>query len=139
MAERKTGVFPLNYLTEEDRELFTDSEIVELMIKTFNYLRSGEEPTFSKRLMKVRFMDHKEFFDRNMESYAKKLNNLNHVKDSLESSRIVSNRGQVEHVYVNDNENVIKRKTYKKKNLSNIQEHDYGDIRVVDPRRKKNI
>lgn len=139
MAERKTGVFPLNYLTEEDTELFTDSEIVELIIKTFNYLRSGEEPTFSKRLMKVRFMDHKEFFDRNMESYAKKLNNLNHVKDSLESSRIVSNRDQVEHVYVNDNENVIKRKTYKKKNLSNIQEHDYGDIHVVDPRRKKDI
>lgn len=134
MAERKTGVMPLNYLTEADRELFTDSEIVELMIKTFTYLRTGEEPTFSKRLMKVRFMDHKPFFDRNMESYAKKLGNLNHVKDSLESTRVESNRSQVEHV--NDNENVFKRKIYKKKSLSNIIEHDYSKVDVYDPRKE---
>ena len=95
MPERKTGVFPLNYLTEKDRDIFTDSEIVELMIKTFNYLRTGEEPTFSKRLMKVRFNDHKEFFDKNMESWQKRASNLVQFRDSTESNRIEPNRCRI--------------------------------------------
>lgn len=119
MAERKTGVIPLNYLTETDRELFTDSEIVELMIKTFAYLRTGEEPTFSKRLMKVRFMDHKEFFDKNMASWQKRAENLVQFKGTTEtepnrtesdrigteSDDIEPNRNQIGYVNVNVNVN----------------------------------
>lgn len=145
MPERKTGVFPLNYLTEKDRDIFTDSEIVELMIKTFNYLRTGEEPTFSKRLMKVRFNDHKEFFDKNMESWQKRASNLVQFRDSTESNRIepnrtesVPNRNQIGYVNVNVNENVndIKEKYQKKRPTSNIIEHDYSKIRFGDPRKE---
>lgn len=137
MAERKTGVMPLNYLTEADRELFTDSEIVELMIKTFTYLRTGEEPTFSKRLMKVRFMDHKEFFDRNRATWQKRAesSNLTQNRNRPKSTETEPKSTEIGYVNVNVNENVFKRKINKKKSLSNIIEHDYSGIEIKDQRR----
>lgn len=139
MAERKTGVFPLNYLTEEDREIFTDSEIAELMVKTFRYLRTGEKPTFSKRIMSVRFKDHQEFFDKNMASWQKRTENLVQFKGTTELNRIGTetepNRNQIG--YVNVNVNVNKKENNKRKKISDIQEHDYTLEKIPDPRRKE--
>lgn len=133
MAERKTGVFPLNYLTEEDRELFTDSEIVELMIKTFNYLRTGDEPTFSKRLMKVRFMDHKEFFDKNMATWKKKAENPNLIQNrprptETEPESVETEPKSAEIGYVNVNVNVNDNDIHKEKNKQKERKESFKSI-----------
>lgn len=133
MAERKTGVFPLNYLTEEDTELFTDSEIVELMIKTFNYLRSGDEPTFSKRLMKVRFMDHKEFFDKNMATWKKKAENPNLIQNRPRPTETEPESAEIEPKsteigYVNVNVNVNDNDITKEKNKQKERKEYFKSI-----------
>lgn len=138
MAERKTGVFPLNYLTEEDREIFTDSEIAELMVKTFQYLRTGEKPTFSKRIMSVRFKDHLEFFDSSMKAWQKKAESPNLLQNRNRTEIVPkSERNRTENGYVYVNVNVNKKENTKRKKLSDIQEHDYTLERIPDPRRKE--
>lgn len=138
MAERKTGVFPLNYLTEEDREIFTDSEIAELMVKTFHYLRTGEKPTFSKRIMSVRFKDHQEFFDSSMKAWQKKAESPNLLQNrNRTETEPKSERNRTENGYVYVNVNVNKKENTKRKKISDILEHDYTLEKIPDPRRKE--
>lgn len=128
MAERKTGVFPLNYLTDEDRDIFTDSEVAELMFKTFEYLRTGVEPKFSKRIMAVRFRDHREFFEENRQKFEKKIKNLkwnhteseqNHTESELSHTESVLNQTDIayenEYEYENENIDISKKKIIKEK------------------------
>lgn len=140
MAERKTGVFLLSYLTEKDKDIFTDSEVAELMYKTFEYMRTGEMPKFTKRIMAVRFQDHLPFFEENREKFDRKMQNLKQYRTESEPNRTESeqkspnwHRVGYEYEYVNENEN--KRKINKKKSLSNIIEHDYSGIEIKDQRR----
>jgi hypothetical protein len=143
MAERKTGVIPLDLITEKDTERYSSEELVEYILKILKFLKDGEEPTFSGRGLQEKFEGREHFLRSNMEKYDRKMQNLKQYQTESEPNR---NRVDTESApngsvryEICDMRNENKRKTYKKKNLSNIQEHDYGDIHVVDPRRKKDI
>jgi len=116
---------------------------VEYILKILKFLKDGEEPTFSGRGLQEKFEGREHFLRSNMEKYDRKMQNLKQYQTESEPNR---NRVDTESApngsvryEICDMRNENKRKTYKKKNLSNIQEHDYGDIHVVDPRRKKDI
>lgn len=143
MAERKTGVIPLDLITEKDTERYSSEELVEYILKILKFLKDGEEPTFSGRGLQEKFEGREHFLRSNMEKYDRKMQNLKQYQTESEPNR---NRVDTESApngsvryEICDMRNENKRKTYKKKNLSNIQEHDYGEIHVVDPRRKKDI
>ena len=143
MAERKTGVIPLDLITEKDTERYSSEELVEYILKILKFLKDGEEPTFSGRGLQEKFEGREHFLRSNMEKYDRKMQNLKQYQTESEPNR---NRVDTESApngsvryEICDMRNENKRKTYKKKNLSNIKEHDYGDIQVVDPRRKKDI
>lgn len=143
MAERKTGVIPLDLITEKDTERYSSEELVEYILKILKFLKDGEEPSFSGRGLQEKFEGREHFLRSNMEKYDRKMQNLKQYQTESEPNR---NRVDTESApngsvryEICDMRNENKRKTYKKKNLSNIQEHDYGDIHVVDPRRKKDI
>lgn len=143
MAERKTGVIPLDLITEKDTERYSSEELVEYILKILKFLKDGEEPSFSGRGLQEKFEGREHFLRSNMEKYDRKMQNLKQYQTESEPNR---NRVDTESApngsvryEICDMRNENKRKTYKKKNLSNIQEHNYGDIHVVDPRRKKDI
>lgn len=143
MAERKTGVIPLDLITEKDTERYSSEELVEYILKILKFLKDGEEPTFSGRGLQEKFEGREHFLRSNMEKYDRKMQNLKQYQTESEPSRHrvdteSAPNGSVRYE-ICDMRNENKRKTYKKKNLSNIQEHDYGEIHVVDPRRKKDI
>lgn len=145
MAERKTGVIPLDLITEKDTERYTSEELVEYILKILKFLKDGEEPTFSGRGLQEKFEGREAFFKANMEKFSKRVQNLKHQRadnESITSRERFDNDSTSNGLVSNeicDMRYENKRKTYKKKNLSNIQEHNYGDIHVVDPRRKKDI
>lgn len=145
MAERKTGVIPLDLITEKDTERYSSEELVEYILKILKFLKDGEEPTFSGRGLQEKFEGKEAFFKANMEKFNRRVQNLKYQRvdnESITNRQRVDNESNPSRIVSNeicDMRNENKRKTYKKKNLSNIQEHDYGEIHVVDPRRKKDI
>lgn len=143
MAERKTGVFPLDYLTEEDKGIFSDSEVAELMYKTFEYLRSGIEPTFSKRIMSVRFKDYKKFFENNREKFERRTANLKQYQtesapNRTESEEIEPSRNQIgyenENVYEYEyeNTNTSKKKSRPKSSIKELVEGYSNNYHMVE-------
>lgn len=130
MDERKTAVMPLDYLTEEDAEIFTPEEISELMLKTFEYLRTGKEPKFTKRIMAVRFRDHRKFFEENQAKYnrqVQRMKQVNSTRNRTTSHDIVGSRAETErsrddiayeNEYENENENNENKKENKQRKSS---------------------
>ena len=125
MDERKTAVMPLDYLTEEDAEIFTPEEISELMLKTFEYLRTGKEPKFTKRIMTVRFRDHRKFFEDNQAKFERRKSNLKQYRTESVPNRTESEKKQpswnqvgYENEYENENENNENKKENKQKKSS---------------------
>ena len=139
MAERKTGVFPLDYFDNREGD-FSDQEIVELLTKTIEYLKGGDVPSFSDRALKIRFMDYKEFFDKNMASWQKRAENLVQFKGTTESEPnrtesepnrtesddVEPNRNQIG--YVNVNVNVNDNDITKEKNKQKERKESFKSI-----------
>ena len=126
MAERKTGVIPLDYF--DNMEDFTDKEIVELLMKTIDYLKGGDLPSFSDRALKVRFTDHKSFFDDNLSKFHERVERMKRINegrtqndDDTTSHDIVQHRDDIayenENVYENENE-ITKKKRKPKEKIS---------------------
>lgn len=139
MDERKTAVMPLDYLTEEDADIFTPEEISELMLKTFEYLRTGKEPKFTKRIMAVRFRDHRKFFEENQAKYKRqvqRMKQVNSTRNRTTSHDIVGSRTETErsrndiayeNEYENENENKERKENNKKKSSFDSLIEDYTE------------
>lgn len=87
MAERKTGVIPLDLITEKDTERYSSEELVEYILKILKFLKDGEEPTFSGRGLQEKFEGREAFLKANMEKFDRKLQNLKQFRTESEPSR----------------------------------------------------
>lgn len=88
MAERKTGVIPLDLITEKDTERYSSEELVEYILKILKFLKDGEEPTFSGRGLQEKFEGREAFFKANMEKFSKRVQNLKHQRVDNDSITI---------------------------------------------------
>lgn len=143
MADRKTGVIPLDLITAKDRDRYTDEELVEYILKILQFLKTGEEPIFSGRGLQEKFEGREHFLKTNMQKYDRKLENLKQFQTGKTESEPSRNRIGTEsnpngHVRyeICDMRYEIKEKINKKKKRSNIIEHDYSKIDVQDPRKE---
>lgn len=87
MAERKTGVIPLDLITEKDTERYSSEELVEYILKILKFLKDGEEPTFSGRGLQEKFEGREAFLKANMEKYDRKMQNLKQYRTESEPNR----------------------------------------------------
>lgn len=72
MAERKTGVIPLDLITEKDKERYSSEELVEFILKVLKFLKDEEEPHFSGRGLQEKFEKSESFFRENLEKFRRK-------------------------------------------------------------------
>lgn len=145
MAERKTGVFPLDYFDNQEGD-FSDQEIVELLTKTIEYLKGGDVPSFSDRALKIRFMDHKSFFDENLEKFRKKQerfeqnkqkSNRNLIDIYQKSDRNLTEIGyeneyENENVYEYENTNTSKKNSRPKSSIKELVEGYSNNFHMVE-------
>lgn len=143
MANRKTGVIPLNFITEKDREIFTADELVDLMLQTFKYIEDQTEPVFTDRALKVKFESVREFLDDNQKKFDKKAQNLKQNRIDTES---VPNRIDIGYEYENEYEdtNVSKEKedtivSSKEKSTSRFIPPTVAEVRAYCQERRNNV
>lgn len=140
MAERKTGVIPLDLITEKDKERYSSDELVEFILKILKFLKDGEEPHFSGRGLQEKFEKSESFFRENLEKFRRKQERLEQNKQKSDRNLIEieqksdRNRSMSNEICVMSNVIDIKKSKPKERRSSSkdLLERYTDNTRIID-------